>query len=230
MSVDAEEGVGGKTPSQVLARRRAGVHHMPRSSNDEFALFRAGDVAVFAELEARHSPRLRAFVRRRAECEADVDDRLQEIWFLAWLNRNSFRGDSLMGGEVAFRAWIGRVCRTVESRSALRDRRARLGVATLEAERVVELGTIDDEATEGGVKIDRLSCVIELIAELPPRQRSVVEHRCLRGLTVRETAAALCCATGTVKASLHCARQYLQAHIVAKIAQRSKPSRDARVL
>ena len=52
--------------------------------------------------------------------------------------------------------------------------------------------------------------VRQLVANLPDRQREVVMLRLFEDLSVRETANAMGCREGTVKALLHKARQRLQ--------------------
>ena len=56
------------------------------------------------------------------------------------------------------------------------------------------------------------------LAALPPRQRAAVVLRHLAGLSVAETAAAMGCAEGTVKASVHAALAKLRVNLEEEVA------------
>jgi RNA polymerase sigma-70 factor (ECF subfamily) len=69
----------------------------------------------------------------------------------------------------------------------------------------------DGEDEQSGVEALRIA-----IAALPPRYREVVVLFDLEGLTYEEVAAALGCATGTVRSRLHRARQFLARKLESK--------------
>lgn len=76
---------------------------------------------------------------------------------------------------------------------------------------------LDDEAPDGGLNPDQVVADIQsarrlgqLVAGLPERQQEVVMLRMFEDLSVRETARAMGCREGTVKALLHKATSKLR--------------------
>jgi RNA polymerase sigma factor (sigma-70 family) len=74
----------------------------------------------------------------------------------------------------------------------------------------MDLAIDESHAEDEPDPVTTLNIIGGLIADLPPRQRAVVQCRCLDGMSITETAAALNCAPGTVKATLSCARRALR--------------------
>ncbi len=122
--------------------------------------------------------------------DADIAaDAVQET-ALRWLQRiGRFRGDS------ALQTWsLGialNVCREI------RRRRRPVGIDEV-ADPTAEQGGPDAAASDRENR-DRLHA---LLGELPMRQREVLVLRYFEGLSIRQTADVMNCATGTVKATI----------------------------
>lgn len=116
-----------------------------------------------------------------------------------------FRGDSLL------RTWALGIAINV-AREMRRSPRARSGLDDWESlplsrSAVRTPRPPPDVAAELAEQRDRLRAVLD---ELPERQREAVVLRFLEELSVEDTAAAMQCATGTVKATVHQALRSLR--------------------
>ena len=70
------------------------------------------------------------------------------------------------------------------------------------------------ESTEGGgFGSDEIARMRAILGDLPDRQRQAVVLRFFEGLSVDETAAAMACAPGTVKATVHQALRAIRARL-----------------
>jgi RNA polymerase sigma-70 factor (ECF subfamily) len=116
-----------------------------------------------------------------------------------------FRGDSRL------RTWALGIAINV-AREMRRSRRARSGLDDWDALPVSRSAMRaprppPDVAAELAEQRDRLRAVLD---DLPERQREAVVLRFLEELSVEDTAAAMQCATGTVKATVHQALRSLR--------------------
>ncbi|MCZ6755196.1 MAG: RNA polymerase sigma factor [Gemmatimonadetes bacterium] len=155
--------------------------------------FYAGDHTLFRRLVDAHTPRLIAFVRPFADGEDDAEDLVQETWQLVYRKRETFRGTGTLLGwiySIARNVCLGRR-RRVAARSAVSpDPDLHMGEGAMPVERVVEAAEFRRDLNEA-------------IMQLPDRERDVVILRLLEQRSTLETASALGCAEGTVKAALH---------------------------
>lgn len=174
----------------------------PPLGPQELAAFRAGDPETFAVLVDALSPRLLAVARRYAADGDEALDLVQQVWLRAFERRDAFTGRGPLVG------WLLAIVRNV-GLDAVRGRRAR-------EERVIAVPAAgaQDAAGRGGPshtrppdqaleRVELGRALTDALLELPERQRDVVVLRLVEGRSVRETAAAMGCAEGTVKASLH---------------------------
>jgi len=153
--------------------------------------FYAGDHALFRRLVEAYTPRLIAFVRPFADGEDDAEDLVQETWQLVYRKRETFRGTGTLLGwiySIARNVCLGRRRRVVARSAALPDPELHMGAVS--AELVVEDAEFRRDLNAA-------------IMQLPDRERDVVILRLLEQRSTLETAAALGCAEGTVKAALH---------------------------
>ncbi len=143
---------------------------------------------------ARYGPAVRRYVHRYADGPDEAAELYQRVWVEAYLHRKDLQGDG------SPRGWLLAITRTVCGRFARAKRRVvRLGDAIFD---VRDVALPPDRR----IALARAITLIEsLIAGLPPRQRQVVEYRVLAGLSTSETAIAMGCGAGTVKATLHAA-------------------------
>jgi len=166
----------------------------------DVAAFHAGDHAVFKEIFALHSERLRRYIRRFTADPDEIDELLQRSWVRAYQHRLSFRQ------RGPFERWLVTVCRT-ECVGYVRSRkRAQLiheGWGIL-VER--EPHSEEDAVTEQILYAQ----AAKLVMALPKRQRTVVLLRIVAGRTTEQAAAELRCAQGTIRATLFQALQKLR--------------------
>src|SRR5688572_30286771 len=76
---------------------------MEPTDADLIAAVLKGDSAAFEPLVARYSPRIFATARRYARRESEIEDIAQEVWFKAFQELASFRG------EAPFEHWLMRM-------------------------------------------------------------------------------------------------------------------------
>jgi RNA polymerase sigma-70 factor (ECF subfamily) len=166
-----------------------GDHRGGSRDPDEFVADVRAHYAVLARLVRRCTP------------EADADDVVQESLSAAWRSRHTF--DPQRG---SFRAWLLAIAVNECRRAARRRRRHEMLVAALSG-RVRHGVLVDRDAGHA----DPLGDAVErAIAELPARQRLVVNLYYFVDLPVDEVARILGIASGTVKSSLAEARGRLR--------------------
>ncbi|MEZ6015311.1 MAG: sigma-70 family RNA polymerase sigma factor [Planctomycetota bacterium] len=123
----------------------------------------------------------------------EVEDLVQEVFVDVW--RSAGRYDDTIASEVTFIATI--------ARRRVIDRRRRLG-------RRIEPEVLDEEFVPGAddpalrlVDVaDDAGLAAEVVAELPPERREVLEMSVVRGLTHREIATETGLPLGTVKSHI----------------------------
>jgi RNA polymerase sigma-70 factor (ECF subfamily) len=156
---------------------------------------------MLRELIAQHSARLRRYVSRFTTDPDHIDELLQRTWVRVYERRASYRSD----GPIV--SWILRLCRTECVDHARRQQReARL--------RSLVLTSLDGLEGEPEALLDEQTNdidVMDLVMALPHRERAVVIMRVIMGVSTVDTARALCCASGTVKAALSHAKRKLRA-------------------
>ncbi len=187
---------------ETRERKRGPLRSLDRG---EIQKFHAGDERLFRHLVEELSPRLLAVTRSFSRDLDEAHDLLQETWQRAYVKRKSFRGDGSLF------AWLYAVCRNV-CLADLGRRRAR-GRLSEEFDPLEATAPSNPAMTAERGQLSRF--VHRAVMDLPERERAVVILRLLEGLTTRETAAALGCAEGTVKAALHHALKKLEATMEA---------------
>ncbi len=173
--------------SSLLALDRLATSSPVRPEVDDWALVRAGDDAALTVVFARHKD----FVYRLAwgfTGDAGLaEDVTQEVFLRMFERHGRWRR------RAKFRTLLYRI--TANTARELVRRRDRGSVA-------------DDARTTSATQVEprpvgELADLSVALAGLPARQREVVVLRHLEGLSTRETATALGCRPGTVKAHLH---------------------------
>lgn len=161
----------------------------------ELARFHAGDERLFAELVREHSPRMLGVIRRLTGRADEADDVLQDAWLRAFGRRLEFRRSGSLAG------WLLSISRTVaiDHQRRARARPAHAAVRLEAEERIPGMPSVEPVVPSGDYAARR---AMEAVLELPPQQREVVLQRLVQDRSTRETAAALGCAEGTVKATL----------------------------
>lgn len=159
--------------------------------------FLRGDEHAFRVLHARHSPRLRAVLRRvLGRDNDDLDDIVQDTWLASCRAMPSYRGES------AFFTWLATVGIRAAYRRALREDPA---------------GAPNADDLEAPPSPDPLAAVDleRALAKLPARERAVVILHDVEGFNHDEIAVQLDVAAGTSRNTLMRARATLRRLLTA---------------
>jgi len=159
----------------------------------------AGDGDAFGRLALAMQDELFRFALAHGLAPADAAECVQETLLRAYRGRKQWRSGARAG------PWLLAIAMNVV-REFRRKRRGYLGGIDLEA-------LACDAAPSRAQQAARLRPLAAAIDALPPRQREAIACRYLRQMSVRETAAAMGCAEGTVKASVSAALKKLRAAI-----------------
>lgn len=160
--------------------------------------FKAGSASAFDAIIRRFQDRIYRLACVWLYDPQHADDATQEVFLRAHkgLRRFHFRAAPF--------TWLYRTTRYV-----CNEFNRRRKTEPLDDEPIDSSDSPDRQVT----KIDAATRVRELVAELPERQREVVIFRIFEELSVRETASAMGCREGTVKALLHKATKRLRIDI-----------------
>lgn len=134
---------------------------------------------AFASSEAK----LRRIAYRLCRRDEDAEDLIQETMFKAWRAFESFKGDS------AFATWVTRIMVNTW-KDALKKQRVNVFP--------LEQSTVQPIAPNAPFS-DVHDAVNRMLGEIPEQQRAVFVLRCLEDVSVKDTAAMLDIAEGTVK-------------------------------
>lgn len=165
--------------------------------------FHAGDEALFRELHERCQGALKQFLSRIVSDRDDVEDLLQESWWLAYRRRRSLKD------LEKFSAWITRIARNLAlsyRRECAHNRCVRLPYAPL----VDPAPTAEESSRLATAHQERLEEVTDMVVGLPPRERIVVLMYYYTQSSVNRIAEELGVAPGTVKATLFHAREHIR--------------------
>ena len=161
--------------------------------------FRDGHHDTFRLAVERYSPRLLPALRTFARDDVEAHDLLQEVWRRAYDKRRSFAASGTLLG------WLLAIARTV----GLDFVRRRSRRAQVQIEPEYHMGSPRPDPSDALEQRDLARSIRRALLDLPDRERDVVILRMLEQRSTRETAVALGCAEGTVKASLHSALKKL---------------------
>jgi RNA polymerase sigma-70 factor (ECF subfamily) len=163
--------------------------------------FRTGDERFYQALVLQHQPALRAYCGRYAQDRDDEADLVQATLVRAWERRANYSGRGTIDG------WLLTVARTVCHRAVVQRQRATCG-GDRDASDCFDLDKESMLAHEQDADDERLCTVLRL----SPRRLTVLVLRLGFGYSVADTAAALGLTAGTIKATLHQAREQLRSY------------------
>ena len=163
--------------------------------------FQRGDIDAFDLLVRRYQGRIYRMAAVWLYDDEHCSDVTQEVFLRGFKSLRAFRFRS------APFTWLYRTTKNV-----CREQNRRRTTATLDFEPVDTLANPESEVSQQHATRE----VRKLIATLPKRQREVVLLRLFEDLSVRETAEAMACREGTVKALLHKAKSRLRLHLDAE--------------
>jgi RNA polymerase sigma-70 factor (ECF subfamily) len=161
--------------------------------------FRAGERSAFDLVVRRHQQGVWRLVRRYVKRDADASDVTQQVFVRAFKGLASFRG------TASVRSWLYRIAINC-ALSWLRDHRRE------------EPAEIDDDAliADGATGLDQISGdqdgrrLRAAIAQLPPKQKLVLELRVFDDLPFKEVAELASCSENTAKVNFHYAVKRLR--------------------
>ncbi|MGE5185347.1 MAG: RNA polymerase sigma factor [Acidobacteriota bacterium] len=160
--------------------------------------FRAGERGAFDQLVRRHQKGVWRMVRRYVRSDADAADVTQQVFVRAFRGLVSFRG------AASVRSWLYRIAINC-ALSWLRDHK-REQPAEIEEDHLVE-----PAAAPGRIASDQDGARLrEAIAQLPPKQKLVLELRVFDDLSFKEVAELADCTENTAKVNFHYAVKRLR--------------------
>jgi RNA polymerase sigma-70 factor (ECF subfamily) len=160
--------------------------------------FRAGERAAFDELVRRHQRGIWRVCRRYVKNDADAADLAQQAFVRAFRAIDSFRG------AASVRSWIYRIAINL-ALNHLRDHA-----------REIATEIADDKLTASATGAHRLIAdedhakLRAAVAELPPKQRMVLELRVFDELSFREVGELADCTENAAKVNFHYAVKRLK--------------------
>jgi len=160
--------------------------------------FRAGERAAFDQLVRRHQKGVWYLVRRYVKRDADASDVTQQAFVRA------FRGLAAFRGAASVRSWLYRIAINC-ALTWLRDHRREEPTELPEDALVV--ANPAPERLLGGERGAQLRAAI---AQLPPKQKLVLELRVFDDLSFREVAELADCSENTAKVNFHYAVKRLR--------------------
>jgi len=155
------------------------------------ARFRGGDRAAFDQLVRRHQKGLWHLVRRYVRRDADASDVTQQAFVRAFRGLASFRG------AASVRSWLYRIAINC-ALSWLRDHR-REEPTELDEDALIEAHAGPARLLGG----ERGAQLRAAIAQLPPKQKLVLELRVFDDLSFKEVAELAECTENTAKVNFH---------------------------
>ncbi len=168
---------------------------------DVLAACRDGDTRAFDVLIRRHQRGVWRVVQRTLRNEADTADVVQLAFVRALRALPSFRG------AATVRSWLYRIAINC-ALSWLRDHRRE--VPTEPSELLSAAASPEPSATQRLESQDRGAALRAAVAQLPPKQRLVLELRVFDDLSFREVAELADCSENTAKVNFHYALRRLR--------------------
>ena len=160
--------------------------------------FRGGDRAAFDQLVRRHQRGVWYLVRRYVKRDADASDVTQQAFVRA------FRGLAAFRGAASVRSWLYRIAINC-ALTWLRDHRRE------EPTEIAEDALVEDhQAPARMLSGERGARLRAAIAQLPPKQKIVLELRVFDDLSFREVAELADCTENTAKVNFHYAVKRLR--------------------
>nr|WP_202512749.1 RNA polymerase sigma factor [Streptomyces sp. SID3343] len=166
-----------------------------------------GERSAFGDLFDRHARAVHNFLFRRTASWADAEDLTSAVFLHAW----RIRSEVVLHHDSAL-PWLLGVARNLAANSGRALQRYQALRARLPAP-----APSPDHADDVAARLDderAMAALLRAVAELPERDREVLELCVWSGLDHQAAAAALGVAVGTVKSRLHRARARLRGLVV----------------
>lgn len=160
--------------------------------------FRQGDRSAFDAIVRRHQKGVWRMVRRYVRRDADAADVTQQVFVRA------FKGLAAFRGAATVRSWLYRIAINC-SLSWLRDHRRE------QPSEIAEDSLTELPAAPGRIASDQDGTILRAaIAQLPPKQKLVLELRVFDDLSFKEVAELADCTENTAKVNFHYAVKKLR--------------------
>jgi RNA polymerase sigma-70 factor, ECF subfamily len=160
--------------------------------------FRQGDRSAFDVLVRRHQKGVWKIVRRYVKRDADAFDITQQVFVRAFKALGGFRG------AATVRSWLYRIAINC-ALSWIRDHRRE------EPTEIAEDSLTEMPTAPGRIASDQDGARLrQAIAQLPPKQRMVLELRVFDDLSFKEVAELADCSENTAKVNFHYAVKKLR--------------------
>ncbi len=160
--------------------------------------FRDGDRTAFDLLVRRHQKGVWRMVRRYVKRDADASDVTQQVFVRA------FRGLAAFRGAASVRSWLFRIAINT-SLTWIRDHK-REQPAEIAEDALVEVHPGPARLADG----EDAARLRAAIAQLPPKQKMVLELRVFDDLSFKEVAELADCSENTAKVNFHYAVKRLR--------------------
>jgi RNA polymerase sigma factor (sigma-70 family) len=166
------------------------------------------DPSAFEAFYREHLPAIRRFVARRVSDPHLAADLTSDVFLAAIDAAPSYRPDR---GVPA--AWLHGIARRVVASEVRRQATERRATRRIAARRLLDPDSL--ARIEERIDAEReLRALFQAIAQLPERDRALLELVAVDGLDVADAAAALGIKPGTARVRLHRARRRVQADIL----------------
>jgi RNA polymerase sigma-70 factor (ECF subfamily) len=160
--------------------------------------FRSGDRGAFDALVRRHQKGVWRVVRRYVKRDADAADVTQQVFVRA------FKGLATFRGAATVRSWLYRIAINC-SLSWIRDHRRE------EPSEIAEDSLTEMPVAPGKIADNQAGVALRVaVAQLPPKQRLVLELRVFDDLSFKEVAELADCSENTAKVNFHYAVKKLR--------------------
>ncbi len=183
---------------------------------DVLAAFRAGDRRAFDTLIRRHQRGVWRVVQRALRNEADTADVVQQVFVRALRALPQFRG------AATVRSWLYRIAINC-ALSWLRDHKREVPTEPADLSEA-ELPSAEPAAPQRLESKDRGEALRAAVAQLPPKQRLVLELRVFDDLSFREVAELAECSENTAKVNFHYALRRLRELMAPEPAEGRAPA------
>ena len=149
----------------------------------------AGNMVAFDELMTRHQRAVYSLCFRFVKTREDAMDLTQEVFIKAFENLRAFRGDA------RFKTWLYRVAVNHCLNHVKKNSREFVEVDE-------SIGSVKPHFHNRLLEKERRAIVRELMVNLPPKQKAILELRMKDNLSYKEIAGILGCTVSTIKSSV----------------------------
>ena len=162
-----------------------------QSDKELVKAFQAGDQQAFEVFVQRYQDRIYRLACANLYAPEEAADAAQEVFLRAYKGLGRFR----FAAEPF--TWLFRILKNVCNEFNRRTQRSNKHASEVDVEQLAEL------ENGNSTRLTDMRQVQKLVSQLPKRQQDVVLLRIFEGMSIDETAKAMSCRPGTVKAHLH---------------------------